>query len=114
MDHLLVRVTGESLDQKTSQTAANRNVTSRAIDFLLYRPLLMETDILINQYERRIGMFETATVALACRSLAPASPTPAIERKRLESLKQEVDLDDLVERAEETTETIEVAEGVEP
>lgn len=107
-------VTGESLGQKSSQTAANLEATSRAIDLPLYRPLLTETKASITQRAEEIGTFETATVAAACQSLAPNSPAPEIERERLKSLKRAVNLDDLVEQARETTETITVAESVEP
>lgn len=107
-------VTGESLGQKSSQTAANLKATSRAIDLPLYRPLLTETKASITQHAEEIGTFETATVAAACQSLAPNSPAPEIERERLESLKRAVNLDDLVERAREATETITVAKNVEP
>ena len=102
-------VTGESLGQKSSQTAANLEITSQAIDCPLYRPLLTAPKETIAERAREVGTFETATVASACRSLAPDSPAPEIGQERLESLHQAVDIDDLVAQAIEATETRELA-----
>jgi thiamine biosynthesis protein ThiI len=113
-DGLAGIVTGESLGQKSTQTAANLEVTSRAIDCPLYRPLLTEPKESITQRAKEVGTFETATVDSACRSLAPDSPAPEIERERLESLQRQVDIDDLVEQAIETTEKRVIAEDVKP
>jgi thiamine biosynthesis protein ThiI len=107
-------VTGESLGQKSSQTAANLEATSRAIDCPLYRPLLTDPKESITQRAKVVGTFETATVASACRSLAPDSPAPEIEQESLASLQREVDIDTLVEQALEDTEKREIAEDVEP
>lgn len=101
-------VTGESMGQKSSQTAVNLARTSEAVDLPVHRPLLTETKSTITQRAREIGTFESATVNSACRSIAPDSPSPEMARDRLASLARDVELEDLVDRADEATERVEL------
>lgn len=92
-------VTGESLGQKSSQTSSNLELTSSAIDTPVFRPLLTWDKNSISQRARKIGTFEEAEIKSACRSLSPENPATILDRKRLENLEREVDIDSLVEGA---------------
>lgn len=89
-------VTGESIGQKSSQTIANLNVTSTAVDIPVFRPLLTRPKEEIVEEAKRLGTFEEATVNSACRSLAPASPATSLTETAFTDLASAVDLDGLV------------------
>lgn len=101
-------VTGEAIGQKSSQTTSNLARTSEAVDLPVHRPLLTEPKDVITSRAREIGTFESATVNSACQSLAPDSPAPEMGRARLARLTDEVDLDDLVDIADDATERVEL------
>lgn len=101
-------VTGESVGQKSSQTAANLARTSETVDLPVHRPLLTETKATITERARSLGTFEEAQVDSACRSVAPDSPATAMDRGQFDALAAEFDLDDLVETASESVERVEL------
>ncbi|MFB6103697.1 MAG: tRNA sulfurtransferase [Halobacteriaceae archaeon] len=92
-------VTGESIGQKSSQTAANLAITSATVDLPVHRPLLTQTKAEITDRARTIDTFEVATVDSACRSIAPENPATALAQDRFEELAAAVDLDALTEEA---------------
>lgn len=97
-------VTGESMGQKSSQTPQNLEMTTRAVDKPVFRPLLTYNKKDISQKAREIGTMEDAKIESACTSLAPESPATELKRKKLEKIEEEVDLDELVDLAMENTE----------
>ncbi|WP_323190361.1 tRNA sulfurtransferase [Halostella sp. PRR32] len=96
-------VTGEALGQKSSQTARNFGVTSRATDLPVHRPLLSLDKNEITERARRIGTFSDSTIPAGCNRFAPDQ---AETNARIEPLR-EAEPDDLFERAERAAEASE-------
>ena len=89
-------VTGEALGQKSSQTAQNLHVTSRATDYPIHRPLLTMDKQEIVAIAREIGTFQESLIPAGCNRIAP----DRVETNgRLEQL-LEIEPPDLFERAE--------------
>ncbi|WP_247728689.1 tRNA sulfurtransferase [Halovivax limisalsi] len=88
-------VTGEALGQKSSQTARNLAVTSRATTLPIHRPLLSWDKQDIVARAREIDTFDDSTIPAGCNRIAPdrVETNGRIERLR------EVEPDDLFERA---------------
>ena len=100
-------VTGESIGQKSSQTAANLAVTSAVVDCPVHRPLLTRTKAAITERARAIDTFEVATVDSACRTIAPENPAVALSQDRFDELADAVGLGELTAAAIEGTEYVE-------
>ncbi|ELZ13484.1 thiamine biosynthesis protein [Halovivax asiaticus JCM 14624] len=64
-------VTGEALGQKSSQTAQNLAVTSRATDLPIHRPLLTMDKQEIVERAREIGTYHDSTIPAGCNRIAP-------------------------------------------
>lgn len=92
-------VTGESIGQKSSQTATNLRLTSNQVDHPVYRPLLTATKAEITGRARELGTYEVSTVDSACRTIAPTNPATALSADRFEELAAAVDLKRLVSEA---------------
>lgn len=75
-------VTGESIGQKSSQTATNLQVTSAAIEFPIHRPLLSMDKSEITDRAKQIGSYDDSTIDAGCQQLAPDAPAtqPPLER----------------------------------
>ena len=99
-------VTGESVGQKSSQTARNLRLTSAATDLPVHRPLLTVDKDEITRRARRIGTFEEAAIPAGCNRIVPPRPET---NGRLERLR-EVEPDDLLERARADAADAEVIE----
>ena len=97
-------VTGESLGQKSSQTAQNLEMTTRGIQKPLMRPLLTFNKNQITEKARRIGTFELAEINSACQTLSPENPATELKEDQLRQLEEKVEIDELVEKALENTE----------
>lgn len=67
-------VTGESVGQKSSQTATNLRVTSAATELPVHRPLLTADKSTITDRARDIGTYEDSTIDTGCHLLAPENP----------------------------------------
>ena len=90
-------VTGEALGQKSSQTAQNLGVTSRATTLPIHRPLLTWDKQDIVATAREIETFRDSTIPAGCNRIAP----DRVETNgKLEQLRA-VEPDDLFERAEQ-------------
>ncbi|MFC6717476.1 tRNA sulfurtransferase [Natrialbaceae archaeon GCM10025810] len=99
-------VTGEAVGQKSSQTARNLAVTSRATDLPIHRPLLTRDKQEIVAMAREIGTYTDSTIDAGCNRVAPDR---AETNARLERL-LEIEPDDLLERAEEAATNAELVE----
>ena len=75
-------VTGESIGQKSSQTATNLRVTSTAVDLPVHRPLLSMDKSEITDRAKQIGSYDDSTIDAGCQQLAPDAPAtrPPLER----------------------------------
>jgi len=101
-------VTGESLGQKSSQTAQNLELTSSDIKKPIMRPLLTMDKNSISEEARKINTFEEAEIDSACRSLSPKNPATELGEERLENIEETVEINELVEKAYESLEIIEL------
>ncbi|NEU58997.1 tRNA uracil 4-sulfurtransferase ThiI [Halorussus sp. MSC15.2] len=90
-------VTGEAIGQKSSQTARNLGVTSRAADLPIHRPLLSMDKSDITERARRIGTFRDSTIPAGCNRIAPDYP----ETNATLEIVENAEPDDLFERAAE-------------
>ena len=99
-------VTGEALGQKSSQTARNFGVTSRATDLPVHRPLLSLDKNEITRRAREIGTFRDSTIPAGCNRFAP---NQAETNARIDPLR-ESEPDDLFERAERAAEAAELVD----
>ncbi len=90
-------VTGEAIGQKSSQTAQNLGVTSRATTLPIHRPLLTWDKQDIVARAREIDTFTDSTIPAGCNRIAPDQ---AETNARLEPL-LEAEPDDVLERADE-------------
>ncbi|MFB6209109.1 MAG: tRNA sulfurtransferase [Candidatus Nanohaloarchaea archaeon] len=97
-------VTGESLNQKSSQTSQNLKTTSEAVDIPVHRPLLGSNKNHITREARRIGSFQHSKVDSACRSIAPDDPSTSMSVDSAETLEKELDKTHLVDKAFESSE----------
>ncbi|MFB6145184.1 MAG: tRNA sulfurtransferase [Candidatus Nanohaloarchaea archaeon] len=101
-------VTGESMSQKSSQTSSNLEMTTSSIDKPVLRPLLTWSKRDIVEEAKMIGSFEDANIASACRTMAPDSPATSMKDEKMEELKEKVGFDELVEKACDSIEKIEI------
>ena len=101
-------VTGESMGQKSSQTPQNLEHTTSAINKPVLRPLLTRDKNSISQKAREIGTFEEAEINSACRTLSPEHSATDLDEKRLQNLREEVDVEKLVQKAYRSTEQIDL------
>lgn len=91
-------VTGESLGQKSSQTGANLEVTSKAVQTSVVRPLLTENKHDIVEKARNLGTFEEAKIDSACQTIAPESPATKLSEREINAMENKIDLENLVEK----------------
>jgi thiamine biosynthesis protein ThiI len=77
-------VTGESIGQKSSQTAANLGVVDAASDLPVHRPLLSWDKQEIIATAREIGTYRDSTIDVGCNRLAPAQPLTAAPAESVE------------------------------
>ena len=99
-------VTGEAIGQKSSQTARNLGVTSRATDLPVHRPLLTMDKPEITECARRIGTFRDSTIPAGCNRIAPDFP----ETNATLEIAERADPDDVFERAKAVAEAVELVE----
>lgn len=97
-------LTGESMGQKSSQTPKNLEVTTRAVDMPVHRPLLTRAKEDITEEARSIGTLEDSNIESACTSLSPENPATRIRDRKLEAIESAVDIDEMVELALESSE----------
>lgn len=98
-------VTGESLSQKSSQTASNLDITSSVVDDKsIFRPLLSwnKTDII--DRAREINTFEVSSINSACKDMSPNNPVTRMSEDKLNSIERNVDFEELVEIGLESVE----------
>ncbi len=97
-------VTGEAIGQKSSQTPSNLELTTKAVEKPVFRPLITsEKDSIVGR-ARDIGTFEDATINSACSTMAPDSPATSMSDEDLERLEKKVDIDKLVQKAFDSAE----------
>jgi len=88
-------VTGESIGQKSSQTAANLAVTDRATDLPVHRPLVTTDKSDILERARALGTYEDTSIPAGCNRVAPDHP----ETNATVDAVEDAEPEDLFERA---------------
>ncbi|MEF8830803.1 MAG: THUMP domain-containing protein [Halobacteriales archaeon] len=76
-------VTGEAVGQKSSQTARNLGVTSRAVDLPVHRPLLTMDKDDVTERARAIGTFRESTIPAGCDRIVPDQVETNASHERL-------------------------------
>ncbi|PSH00129.1 MAG: tRNA 4-thiouridine(8) synthase ThiI, partial [Nanohaloarchaea archaeon SW_4_43_9] len=97
-------VTGESLGQKSSQTAINLQRTTEAVNIPVYRPLLTWNKSEITEEAREIGTVEKSNIDSACATLSPDEPATELKEDQLEEIEKDISVEKLVENAVENCE----------
>lgn len=97
-------VTGESMGQKSSQTAHNLGKTSETVDLPIHRPLLTESKHQITDEARKLGTLERSNIKSACRTLAPDNPATELKDDEINYLENAVDTDKMVREAVQNVE----------
>jgi len=106
-------VTGEAIGQKSSQTAMNLGVTSRATNLPIHRPLLSVDKQELIERAKDIGTYSTATIPAGCNRFAPDQAETHGRAATIEAREP----DDLFERAERDAadaEVLALGRGVDP
>ncbi|MFB6182731.1 MAG: tRNA 4-thiouridine(8) synthase ThiI, partial [Candidatus Nanohaloarchaea archaeon] len=93
--------TGESIGQKSSQTARNFEITSKKINKPIHRPLLTWNKNEIVRKAKSIGTFENSTIESACRSMSPDKPSTQADEERIRDLENQIEIQDLVQKTYE-------------
>jgi thiamine biosynthesis protein ThiI len=89
-------VTGESVGQKSSQTARNLRATGAVTDLPVHRPLLTRDKNDIVEQARAIGTFHDSTIPAGCNRFAPDQAETNATPEEVAALEP----DDLFKRAE--------------
>jgi thiamine biosynthesis protein ThiI len=92
-------VTGEVIGQKSSQTPSNLEITTSVVDKPIFRPLVSSSKKSITRRAREICTFEEAAIDSACSTMAPDNPATSISNQDLRKLENEVEIEELVEKA---------------
>lgn len=101
-------VTGESLGQVASQTLEAIGVTDDACTVPCFRPLIGMDKEEIVEIARNIGTYETSILPFedCCTVFVPKHPTTKPKLERILESESRLDVEDLVRRAVEGTETV--------
>lgn len=103
-------ITGESVGQVASQTLAALDVTNSVTDMPVLRPLIGMDKNEIIERSRQIGTFETSILPYedCCTVFTPKHPTTNPKRASIEKSESVLPVEELIERALEGVEKIEV------
>lgn len=104
----LMLITGESLGQVASQTAASLVVTDAAVDMPVMRPLIAMDKTQIMDMARDIGTFETSILPYedCCTVFLPKHPVTQPKLERIEASESALDVEGLVAEAADSAELI--------
>ena len=103
-------ITGESVGQVASQTVAALDVTNAVVDMPVLRPLIGMDKSEIIERSHAIGAFETSILPYedCCTVFTPKHPTTNPKRFNIEKTESVLNVDELIEKAIEGVELIEV------
>lgn len=107
-------VTGESLGQVASQTLPSLNVIGRVVTLPILQPLMMMDKQEIIRIAETIGTFPISILPYedCCSLFLPPSPSTNPNLQLVERLENSMDfLPELIQKAVEQTETIEIVHG---
>jgi thiamine biosynthesis protein ThiI len=103
-------VTGESIGQVASQTLDSMRVTGAVADMPVLRPLIGMDKLEIMERARKIGTYETSILPYedCCTVFVPKHPVTHPKPERIERSEARLPIDDLVEKALDKIEIIEI------
>jgi thiamine biosynthesis protein ThiI len=107
-------VTGESLGQVASQTLPSLNVIGRVVTLPILQPLMMMDKQEIIRIAENIGTFPISILPYedCCSLFLPPSPSTNPNLQMVERIENSMDfLPELIQKAVEQTETIEIVHG---
>ncbi|MBR5641193.1 MAG: tRNA 4-thiouridine(8) synthase ThiI [Firmicutes bacterium] len=104
----LMLITGESLGQVASQTAASLVVTDAAVSLPVMRPLIAMDKTQIMDIARDIGTFETSILPYedCCTVFLPKHPVTQPKLERIEASESRLEVEKLVQAAVDSAELI--------
>lgn len=102
----LMLITGESLGQVASQTAASLVVTDAAVELPVMRPLIAMDKTQIMDIARDIGTFETSILPYedCCTVFLPKHPVTQPKLERIEQSESRLEVEKLVQAAVDSAE----------
>ncbi len=103
-------ITGESLGQVASQTTEALCVTNDAVSMPVFRPLIGMDKVEITQIAERIGTYETSILPYedCCTVFTPRHPATKPKLEKVLAAQRKMPVEELVQRAMEGVETIEI------
>ncbi len=103
-------ITGESIGQVASQTMESLAVTNATVDMPIFRPLIAMDKIDIIKIAKEIDTYETSILPFedCCTIFLPDKVVTRPKLEVIEASEELVDVDELVEKAYETREIINV------
>lgn len=102
-------ITGDSLGQVASQTLENMYVTEKAIDAMIFRPLVAFDKTTIMDIARKIGTYEISILPHddSCALFTPKNPETKANLNYTESEERKIDLEKLIPKVLENIEILE-------
>ncbi|SMF08006.1 thiamine biosynthesis protein ThiI [Paenibacillus barengoltzii] len=110
----LALVTGDSLGQVASQTLSSMNAIGRVTNLQILRPLVMTDKVDIIALAQQIGTYDLSILPYedCCTLFVPKSPATNPNLRVLENVERSLtDLDEMIDKAVEDTETIFIRPG---
>jgi thiamine biosynthesis protein ThiI len=101
-------VTGENLGRVVSQTMENLPVIDRVATTPVFRPILTMSKNEITELARKINTYRISREGVACSLGPPKYPKPKVELKKVLEAEEEIDMEELIKKAIEGAEIIEV------
>ena len=104
-------ITGEALGQVASQTLESLCVTNDAVSMPVFRPLIGFDKNDIVAIAKKINTFETSILPYedCCTVFVPQHPVTKPEVAKLRESEAMVDFSEMIEKAMEDTETLDIA-----
>ncbi|CAM4448123.1 tRNA uracil 4-sulfurtransferase ThiI [Paenibacillus phoenicis] len=110
----LALVTGDSLGQVASQTLSSMNAIGRVTNLPILRPLVMTDKVDIIAMAQQIGTYDLSILPYedCCTLFVPKSPATNPNLRVLENVERSLEnLDEMIDKAVEDTETIFIRPG---
>lgn len=106
----LALITGESVGQVASQTIHSLAATNAVVSMPVFRPLIGMDKNEVIEIARKIDTFETSILPYedCCTVFVAKHPKTRPQIKRIEQSESKLDIDELISRAIENTETLSI------
>lgn len=107
-------ITGESIGQVASQTMDGLYVTDDAVNMPVFRPLIGMDKNEVIEIARKIDTFETSILPYedCCTVFVAKHPNTKPKLEKIKKFEQALDIDELIDKAIENIEVIEVTKNI--